>query len=887
MINPFSNMGRLLIRVFGSHNERSLKKLWPIVQKVNDLEPSMKSLSDEQLGAKTSEFRDRLAGGETLDQLLPEAYATVREASFRNLRTPAGGVPMRHFDVQVLGGIVLHQGTIAEMMTGEGKTLVATLPCYLNALTGKGVHVVTVNDYLAKRDAEWMTPVFSALGMTVGAVESDMETVDRRAAYACDITYGTNNEFGFDYLRDNMKLDVREQVQRNRAFAIVDEVDSILVDEARTPLIISGPASESTDNYYIANRVAKRLARGQDFEVKEKERSIVLTESGIERAEKLVGVPSFYVGKHMEWPHLLEQALKAHNVFQKDVDYVVRDEEIVIVDEFTGRLMEGRTWSEGLHQAVEAKEGLKIRRENQTLATITLQNFFKLYDKLAGMTGTAMTEAVEFDRIYKLEVVSVPPNRPVKRIDYPDVIYRTAREKYGAIVDEIARVKDEGRPVLVGTTSIEKSELLSGMLRRRGVKHEVLNAKQHEREADIVANAGQDERVTISTNMAGRGTDIVLGDGVKEKGGLHVLGTERHEARRIDNQLRGRCARQGDPGSSQFFLCLEDDLMRRFASERVGAILKRLGMQEGEEISHPWVTKSIARAQKKVENYHFEIRRNLLEYDGVLNEQRGLVYSQRQRVLEGQDLSDIILTMMEKITDQQVSYFLSLPVPDGAHLEEGEEPPPDPFEELRGWVQNGYGLEATDEVLGIHRGNPPRDQIDTAAKTIFELYKKKYREKRETVGPEVMHRVERFILLMKIDEKWRDHLHALDQLRHGIGLRSVGQIDPKIAYKQEGYSMFSQLIESLRTDVTQFVLRVEVRPEDEQEMKSGLEEAEFTHDTEDETAAVENVEQATTNRSQGPRKPIVNKQPKVGRNDLCPCGSGKKYKRCCGKVRTA
>ena len=510
MSNLFGGVSRTLLRLFGSHNERIVKKLWPRVHEVNAQEEATKQLSDEQLQGKTAEFRDRLAGGETLDQLLPEAFAAVRESSRRNLKT-AAGVAMRHFDVQILGGTVLHQGNIAEMLTGEGKTLVATLPSYLNALPERGVHVVTVNDYLAKRDSDWMRPVFTALGMTTGAIHSEMESVERRENYACDITYGTNNEFGFDYLRDNMKLDVREQVQCKRHFAIVDEVDSILVDEARTPLIISGPAADSSDKYYVANRVAKRLNRGQDFDVKEKERSIMLTEAGIEKAEKLVGVPSFYVGKHMEWPHLIEQALRAHNTFKRDDHYVVRDDEIVIVDEFTGRLMEGRTWSEGLHQAVEAKEGLKIRRENQTLATITLQNYFKLYDKLSGMTGTAMTEAVEFDRIYKLEVVSIPPNRPVQREDASDVVYRTSREKYHSIVEEIAETNAAGRPILVGTTSIEKSELLSAMLRRRGVKHEVLNAKQHEREAEIITNAGQPGHVTISTNMAGRGTDIVLG----------------------------------------------------------------------------------------------------------------------------------------------------------------------------------------------------------------------------------------------------------------------------------------------------------------------------------------------------------------------------------------
>ncbi len=881
MKNPVRGVGRLFQKVFGSHNDRVLKRLWPVVHAVSQKESEIQTLSDEKLEGKTAEFRDRLSGGAKLDDLLPEAFACVRESSRRNLKT-ADGTPMRHFDCQLLGGLVLHQGGIAEMLTGEGKTLVATSPSYLNALPQNGVHIVTVNDYLARRDADWMAPVYTGLGVSVGAIQSEMDSQERREFYARDITYGTNNEFGFDYLRDNMKLDSREQVQQGRrAYAIVDEVDSILIDEARTPLIISGPAGESSEKYHVANRVAKRLRRGQDFEVKEKERSVILTEAGITKAEKLVGVPSFYVGKHMEWPHLLEQALRAHHLYRRDTEYVVRDGEVVIVDEFTGRLMEGRTWSEGLHQAVEAKEGLQIRRENQTLATITLQNYFKLYEKLAGMTGTALTEAVEFDRIYKLPVVSIPPNRPVQRIDHSDVVYRTAREKYNAIAEEILEVNQEGRPVLVGTTSIEKSELLSGMLSRRGISHEVLNAKQHEREADIVASAGQPGRVTISTNMAGRGTDIVLGPGVAKKGGLHVLGTERHESRRIDNQLRGRCARQGDPGSSRFFLCLEDDLMRRFASERVGDILKRLGMKEGDEISHPWVNKSIERAQKKVENYHFEIRRNLLEYDAVLNEQRGLVYSQRQRVLEGDDLSEIVLTMAEKTVHSRTEYYLSLPVPDPSRNAE-DEGVPHPVDELRLWVESSYGFAVSDEDLGIDRSVPLDDQHEDVADRLVEVYKSHYNEKRDAVGEEVLARVERYILLMKFDEKWRDHLHALEQLRHGISMRAVGQIDPKMAYKQEGYQMFSEMIENLRSEVAQLVLRVEVRPEDEREMESGLDSAEYHGGGGGAEGEAGEGEVTTNAKSEGPRKPIVNKQPKVGRNDPCPCGSGKKYKRCHG-----
>lgn len=882
MANPLTSVNRVLLKLFGSRNDRVLKEIWPLVTKVNDLEPEMEKLSDQALRNKTEEFRARFAAGESLDDLLPEAFAVTREGARRFLKTPSG-VAMRHFDVQILGGVVLHQGKIAEMGTGEGKTLVATLAAYLNAIPGHGVHVITVNDYLAQRDRDWMSVLFCELGMTTGAIQSSMESRERREQYACDVTYGTNNEFGFDYLRDNMKVSLDEQVQRQRAFAIVDEVDSILIDEARTPLIISGPAERSVEKYSIANRVAKRLTRGQEFEVKEKERSVMLTEPGIEKAENIVGVPSFYVGEHMEWPHLISQALSAHYLHQRDVDYVVRDGEVVIVDEFTGRLMEGRTWSEGLHQAVEAKEGLQIRRENQTLATITLQNFFKLYEKLSGMTGTAMTEAVEFDRTYKLEVVSVPPNRPSTRDDMPDVVYRTAREKYKAIVDEIVEINTEGRPILVGTVSIEKSELLGDMLKRRGVSHEVLNAKNHQREAEIITNAGQPANVTISTNMAGRGTDIVLGEGVKEKGGLHVLGTERHEARRIDNQLRGRCGRQGDPGSSRFFLSLEDDLMRRFAADRVSAMLKRFGMEEGEEISHPLVTKSIARAQKKVEAYHFDIRRNLLQYDEVMNEQRGLVYTQRQQVLEGQELPAMVHKMLSEVVADRVNYYFTMEIPPPSRGDDGEEEPiPDPVEELRAWLTNAYGIVMPD--FGIEADEQLADQRDDVTDRIIKAYDAVYERKREEMGEELMQRAERFILLMKIDEKWKDHLHAMDQLRHGIGLRSYGNIDPKVAYKQEGYKMFSQLIDSLRVEVTSLLLRVQVRKEDESRLQSGLENAEYQHDAPGEAEARAQSDAATTNRSSGPSKPIVNKDDKVGRNDPCPCGSGKKYKKCHGAV---
>ncbi|MBN1441061.1 MAG: preprotein translocase subunit SecA [Planctomycetes bacterium] len=886
MINPISAVNRVLTKIFGSRNERLVKDLRRQVEAVNSFEPEMQALSDEKLQGKTEEFRHRLAEGATVDDLLPEAFAAVRESARRNLRTSTG-VPMRHFDVQIIGGIVLHQGKIAEMATGEGKTLVATLSAYLNALPQRGVHIVTVNDYLAQRDRDWMAPVYEGAGMTAGAIQSEMDSQERQAQYVCDITYGTNNEFGFDYLRDNMKTDVRDQVQKRRHYAIVDEVDSILIDEARTPLIISGPAELSTEKYYVANRVGKRLRRGQDFDVKEKERSILLTEAGIEKAESMVGVKSFYVGKDMEWPHLIEQALKAQHVFKRDVDYVVRDGEVVIVDEFTGRLMEGRTWSEGLHQAVEAKEGLTIRRENQTLATITLQNFFKLYEKLSGMTGTAMTEAGEFDHTYKLDVVSIPTNRPICRLDHGDVVYRTAREKYHAIVEEIVEINSQDRPILVGTTSIEKSELLAGMLKRRGIQHHVLNAKQHAREAEIIKEAGQPGRVTIATNMAGRGTDIILGERVAEKGGLHVIGTERHEARRIDNQLRGRCARQGDPGSSKFFLCLEDDLMRRFASDRVSAILKRLGMKEGEEISHPWVTKSIARAQKKVEAYHFEIRKNLLEYDSVMNEQRGIVYDQRQAILEGDNLGDMIRNMMvETVRSRVLGFITQAKEAEFAPAMGDDAPEPvDTAREINHWLRISYGFTIDD--LSIDGGRNAEAQVPEIEERILSKFDEIYEDKRRRLGAESMNRVERFILLLELDDKWKDHLHAMDQLRASIGLRSYAQKDPKVAYKEEGYDMFQEMIENLRASVSQLVLRVQVREEDEERLQSQnqLENAQCRHD--EAASALEGrgptlQEQASDPSQQGPVKPIVNKDPRIGRNSPCPCGSGKKYKRCCG-----
>jgi preprotein translocase subunit SecA len=849
---------KALTKVFGSRNERILKSIYPIVDRVNHLERDFARLSDADLARKTVEFRDRLAGKETLDDLLPEAFAAVREASRRTLG-------LRHFDVQLIGGIVLHRGSIAEMVTGEGKTLVATLSSYLNALPGLGVHVVTVNDYLARRDRDWMGPIFEALGMTVGAIQSDMDNAGRKVEYGCDITYGTNNEFGFDYLRDNMKFSFADQVQKRQHYAIIDEVDSILIDEARTPLIISGPAEKSTEKYYQANRIAKKLEKGVDFEVKEKEKIVVLTEEGIEKAEQLAGVDSFYTGVNMDWPHHIEQALRAHNLYRRDVDYVVKAGEIIIVDEFTGRLMHGRRWSDGLHQAVEAKENLRIKDENQTLATITFQNFFRLYDKLAGMTGTAMTEAAEFDKIYGLDVVSVPTNRPLIRKSYNDVVYRTKREKWDAIVEEIFRAHGEGRPILVGTISIENSELLSGMLSRRGIEHEVLNAKHHEREAQIIAKAGQEGNVTIATNMAGRGTDIVLGEGVVDRGGLHIVGTERHESRRIDNQLRGRSGRQGDPGSSRFFLSLEDDLMRVFASERVSAILGKLGMQDGQDIQSPMVNRAIERAQKKVEGHNFEIRKNLLEYDKVMDEHRKIVYEQRTRVLQGEGMRE----MIEEMIADSVAGAMD------EHFGQGK----GDWDGFLGFLGRKFGIRPSraelenlgDEELLEHVGERIREAYD---------------ERERMNGPDVMRRIEGFLLLNAFDTKWKDHLLSMDHLRSGIQLRAYGQLDPKVEYKKEAYRLFDEMIESIRNEVTDYIFRLRVQKEEERKLRDTWSIASTEHEAAGSFDESRRQSQRAVEADQSDQKPkpIHRVAPKVGRNDPCPCGSGKKYKKCCGST---
>jgi len=853
-----NTLTKAVTKVFGSRNERILKSLLPLVDRIDALEPESARLSDRALRAKTEEFRARLADGTTLDDLLPEAFAVVREASRRTLG-------LRHFDVQLIGGIVLHQGKIAEMVTGEGKTLVATLAAYLNALPALGVHVVTVNDYLARRDRDWMGPIFEALGMTVGAIQSDMNNAQRKVEYACDITYGTNNEFGFDYLRDNMKFSFNDQVQKRQHFAIIDEVDSILIDEARTPLIISGPAERSTEKYYKANRIAKKLEPGTHFEVKEKEHIVVLSEEGIEAAENLAGVDSFYTGENMDWPHHIEQALRAHQLYKRDVDYIVKAGDIIIVDEFTGRLMHGRRWSDGLHQAVEAKENLKIKDENQTLATITFQNFFRLYDKLSGMTGTAMTEAAEFDKIYSLDVVSIPTNRPLIRKSYNDVVYRTKKEKWSAIVEEIAAAHETGRPILVGTISIENSELLSEMLQRRGIPHEVLNAKHHEREAQIVAKAGQGGNVTIATNMAGRGTDIVLGAGVAERGGLHIVGTERHEARRIDNQLRGRSGRQGDPGSSRFFLSLQDDLMRVFASDRVSAILGKLGMQEGQDIQSPMVNRAIERAQKKVEGHNFEIRKNLLEYDKVMDEHRKIVYEQRNRVLRGEGLREMIEEMISEVIEDSVDENLS-----GASSDRNPEA-------LLALVRRKFGIE-------MHPSDLEELEEEEIVARIEEAVRKGYDEREELNGPDMMRRIESFLLLNTIDTKWKDHLLSMDHLRSGIQIRAYGQLDPKVEYKKEAYQLFDEMIQSIRNDVTEYIFKLRVQREEERKLRDTWAIASTEHEKAGTFAESRRQTQTALEADQSDQKPkpIHREAPKVGRNDPCPCGSGKKFKKCCG-----
>ena len=799
----------ILKKIFGDPNEKELKQIRVIVDKINSLEKSMESLSSANLAAKTSEFKVRLQKGETLDDLLPEAFAVVREAS----RRVTG---MRHFDVQMIGGVVLHRGKIAEMRTGEGKTLVATLPVYLNALTGKGVHVVTVNDYLAKRDSEDMGRIYKFLGLSVGLIVHDMNPHERRAAYMADVTYGTNNEFGFDYLRDNMVVNVDQMVQRELNYCIVDEVDSILIDEARTPLIISGPGEKSTDLYRILAQVAGSMSEGEDYTVDEKTKQVAPTEIGIAKAEKMLGIDNMYDTEHgIDFSHQLMCALKAKALMHRDRDYVVKDGQVIIVDEFTGRLMFGRRFSEGLHQAIEAKEGVKVERESQTLATITFQNYFRMYNKLAGMTGTAKTEEQEFQKIYGLSVVVVPTNKPMIRTDAPDVIYKTKLAKYKAAVNEIEACHKSGRPVLVGTTSIAQSEELSAMLKRRGISHNVLNAKYHEKEAEIISHAGQYGAVTIATNMAGRGTDIVLGEGVPELGGLHIIGTERHESRRIDNQLRGRCARQGDPGSSKFFLSLEDDLMRLFGSDNIAGIMDKLGMEDDEPIEHSLVTKSIENAQKKVEGRNFNIRKYVLEYDDVMNQQREVIYAQRKKILAKADLRENIMEMVEKVVDRTMAMY----APPEVYSEDWDLPALIRYAEE---FFAPYGMLKADEL-----GNLSREELDEYLHKVAEEH---YKAREAAIGSELMRELENLVMLKVVDNHWMEHLDSMDLLREGVGLRAYGQKDPLVEYKFEAYDMFEAMIGAIQDDVVRYIYHVNVVTEQQPAEANAIEEAEIVEE---------------------------------------------------------
>ena len=903
---------RLLNIIFGSKNDREIKALRPIVEHINSLEPGLKPLSDQALADKTQAFKKRLADGEALDAILPEAFAVCREAGKRRLN-------MRHFDVQLIGGMILHQGRIAEMKTGEGKTLVATLPIYLNALEGRGAHLITVNDYLAKRDAQWMGQLYHALGLSVGVIQHDasfffdpaydaadkrlqhLRPCTRQEAYHADITYGTNNEFGFDYLRDNLIVHSMDQcVQRELNFAIVDEVDSILIDEARTPLIISGPTEETTDLYYRINSIIPQLKPERDYTIEEKTKTAALTEDGNAHVEKLLGVDNLYDPANMDQVHHVIKALQAHAIYKRDVDYVVKDGEVLIVDEFTGRLMPGRRWSDGLHQAVEAKEGVKIANENQTLASVTFQNYFRMYKKLAGMTGTADTEAPEFAKIYNLDVNVIPTNRSMIRKDYADVVYRTEKEKFTAIVEEIKDCYERGQPVLVGTISIEKSERLAGFLKRQGVKHNVLNAKFHEKEAEIIAQAGQKGTVTIATNMAGRGTDIVLGGNpdflykrflyqegnealpeeqkramfeqiaktceedrrdVIAAGGLHILGTERHESRRIDNQLRGRAGRQGDPGSSRFYLSLEDDLMRIFASERVSQMMLKLGMEEGVPIEHGMVTRAIANAQKKVEAHNFDIRKQLLEYDDVMNKQREVIYKHRRAILAGEDLSGQITHMTAQVVDS----LLDIHCPKEEYPEEWDFP--GLIESLHGqfglaFAHDGSGPGSVEDLKDLGR--------EALGQELQERAQEAYRKKETELDPELMRQLEKMVMLQVIDYHWKDHLLSMDHLRDGIGLRGYGQKDPLVEYKREGYDMFAAMMSRIKGDVLDRLFHIQaVRGEEPPPVVR-------------EPAVPLRMSFNRGEEEAKPQTPVLRTADKVGRNDPCPCGSGKKYKKCHG-----
>ncbi len=927
-------LNTVLRKVFGTKHERDVKRLQPNVAAINALEPQLETLDDAALRTKSDEFRKRLDDGADVDDVLAEAFAVCREAARRS-------VGMRHFDVQLIGGMVLHEGKIAEMATGEGKTLVATLPAYLNALTGRGVHIVTVNDYLAKRDAQWMGPVYHALGLSVGVIQHEasflydprfvtpdirmtaLRPCTRPEAYRADITYGTNNEFGFDYLRDNMRFYREELVQRDLHYAIVDEVDSILVDEARTPLIISGPADESTELYYKIDRIIPRLTRAAtivegklseveaqkegDYIVDEKSKAVALTEQGIASCERLLSVDNLYDPNNIDVLHHIQQALRAHALYKRDVDYVINDGQVIIVDEFTGRMMPGRRWSDGLHQAVEAKEGVRIERENQTLATITFQNYFRMYDKLAGMTGTAETEAEEFGKIYKLDVVVIPTNRSLTRVNNPDVVYKTEREKFNAVVEDIIERHGRGQPVLVGTISIEKSERLSALLKRRGVRHEVLNAKYHEREAEIVAQAGRQGAVTIATNMAGRGTDILLGgnpdflskellrkkgldpatapvearqtalaearritdpehEQVVGTGGLHIVGTERHESRRIDNQLRGRSGRQGDPGSSRFYLSLEDDLLRIFGSQRIQRIMDRLGMEEGEPIEHKLVTRAIATAQKRVENHNFEIRKHLLEYDDVMNKQREIVYGMRRQILDGASQVDTIAEWIEDMVPATLDGF----APPDAHPEDWD---------LAGLNEALFQLFDVRVPAALYQEAASRDGLN---ELVLDAVKRRYADRERELSEELMRALERHEMLIVIDMQWKDHLLSIDHLKEGIGLRGYGQRDPLTEYKKEAFDLFQDMAERVKAAVVERLFKVQVVRETPMAMPTMTARAD-TREGRGEIPSVVAGEAPRAAPTAAPPRPAPRTATgdKVGRNDPCPCGSGKKYKKCC------
>ncbi|MFL0197686.1 preprotein translocase subunit SecA [Clostridium sp. WILCCON 0269] len=832
---------KLFQKIFGSYSQREVRRIIPIVDKIDSLDSKIQALNDEQLRAKTDEFKDRISKGESLDSILPEAFAVVREAGYRN-------VGLKQYREQLIGGIVIHQGRIAEMKTGEGKTLVATAPAYLNALTGKGVHIITVNDYLAKRDRDTMAPIYEALGLKVGVILHDMSQSQRQEAYNCDITYGTNSEFGFDYLRDNMVIYKEERVQRKLNFAIVDEVDSILIDEARTPLIISGEGEKSTEFYNIASGFAKSLEK-EDYTVDEKANAVMLTDTGIKKAENFFSLENYADPENMEIQHYVVQALKANYIMKRDKDYMVKNGEVLIVDEFTGRMMEGRRYSDGLHQSIEAKEGVKVERESKTLATITYQNYFRIFNKLSGMTGTAQTEENEFRHIYGLDVIVTPTHKPIIRKDFPDVVYKSAKGKFKAIADEIYETYKKGQPVLVGTVSIEKSELLSDMLKKRGVPHQVLNAKFHEKEADIISYAGQKGTVTIATNMAGRGTDIKLGKGVIALDGLKIIGTERHESRRIDNQLRGRSGRQGDPGMSRFYVSLEDDLMRIFGSDRLQGIVEKLGLKDDEAIESKMVSNAIENAQKKVEGNNFDIRKTLLQYDDVINKQREIIYKQRSQVLEGEDLKNDIQDMIKSLINSIVD----------SHISGVEEEFEDEIVKLIEYIEDIYIPKGSIKAEDIT--NLSNEEIKDK---FIEIAQKIYEQKEIEFTPEQMREIERVILLRVVDTRWMDHIDDMEHLKRAIGLRAYRQQEPAQAYQFEGSEMFEEMIYNIKLDTIKYLLHVQIEKAPERER------------------VIKNV--ITNQGEDSARKKPVKKEKTVGRNDLCPCGSGKKYKNCCGRV---